>query len=185
RRSGGVRAAMIRTVLGDIDSALLGATNYHEHLFQVSPLLPGDELDDEEASRAEAQLLRGSGFTAMIDATPFGLGRNPEALARISASTGLHVVAATGRHREAHYPGAHPARAWRTAELAALFVAELTTGMSTDDADLLRGSDATGALAPDGRRVRAGIVKTGIDYWRISDFERRTREDTATAHRES
>ena len=35
---------MIRTVLGDIDPTTLGPTNYHEHLFQVSPLLRGDEL---------------------------------------------------------------------------------------------------------------------------------------------
>src|SRR5690606_29546269 len=40
----------IRTVLGDVAPAELGATNYHEHLFQISPLLPGDELDDEDAS---------------------------------------------------------------------------------------------------------------------------------------
>lgn len=37
----------IRTVLGDVDASLLGAVDYHEYLFQVSPLLPGDELDDE------------------------------------------------------------------------------------------------------------------------------------------
>lgn len=48
---------MIRTVLGDIDATELGATNYHEHLFQVSPLLPGDELDDEDASRAAARVV--------------------------------------------------------------------------------------------------------------------------------
>ena len=49
---------MIRTVLGDIEAAELGPTNYHEHLFQISPLLPGDELDDEERSGREAETLR-------------------------------------------------------------------------------------------------------------------------------
>ena len=44
----------VRTVLGDVDPAELGTVDYHEHLFQVSPLLPGDELDDEERSGAEA-----------------------------------------------------------------------------------------------------------------------------------
>ncbi len=64
----------VRTVLGDVDAASLGRVNYHEHLFQVSPLLPGDELDDEAASSAEAGLLKASGFESMVDATPFGLG---------------------------------------------------------------------------------------------------------------
>ncbi len=71
-------------VLGSIDARSLGRTYYHEHLFQITPLLPGDELDDEDASRQEAARLRESGFDAMIDATPTGLGRNPAALARIS-----------------------------------------------------------------------------------------------------
>jgi 5-phospho-D-xylono-1,4-lactonase len=40
----------VRTVLGDIAPTDLGRTNYHEHLFQVTPLLAGDELDDETAA---------------------------------------------------------------------------------------------------------------------------------------
>lgn len=174
---------MIRTVLGDIDPAALGPTNYHEHLFQVSPLLAGDELDDEDSSGAEAGLLHASGFAAMIDATPFGLARNPEALARISAATGLRIVATTGRHREAHYPAEHPTRAWSTDRLAALLVADLSVGMPADDADIFAGPDPARALTPEGSAVRAGMLKTGIDYWRISDFERTTLEAAATAHR--
>ena len=66
----------VRTVLGDqrLNSADR-VWDYHEHLFQISPLLPGDELDDEAASTAEASSLRGSGFDAMVDATPTGLRR--------------------------------------------------------------------------------------------------------------
>ena len=77
---------VIRTVLGDVDPAQLGATNYHEHLFQISPLLVGDELDDEDLSGREAALLKASGFTAMVDATPFGLGRDPDCLLYTSPS---------------------------------------------------------------------------------------------------
>ncbi|MDH5168175.1 aryldialkylphosphatase, partial [Microbacterium sp. RD02] len=124
----------VRTVLGDIDPSQLGRVDYHEHLFQVSPLLVGDELDDEAASGEEAGLLRASGFEAMADATPFGLGRDPAAVARISAATGLHVVATTGRHREAHYGPDHPMQVWGADRLAALFVSDLTRGMPADDA---------------------------------------------------
>ena len=47
--------ATVRTVLGDIPAADLGSCDYHEHLFQVSPLLSGDELDDESSSERAAR----------------------------------------------------------------------------------------------------------------------------------
>jgi predicted metal-dependent phosphotriesterase family hydrolase len=179
---------MIRTVLGDIDPAQLGAVDYHEHLFQVSPLLPGDELDDAACSGAEAALLRGSGFASMVDATPFGLGRNPEALARISTATGLRIIATTGRHREAHYAPEHPTRQAGVAPLTALFVHDILEGMPVDDAHVAPAAEtpAAGApiaLDPTGSPVRAGLLKGGIDYWRISDFERTTMLALAAAHR--
>ena len=99
-----IRPARVRTVLGDIEPNQLGVTDYHEHLFQSTPLLPGDSLDDEVASTAEAGALLQSGATAMVEATPLGLGRRPSAVARASAATGLHVVHTSGAHREAHRP---------------------------------------------------------------------------------
>ncbi|WP_313362732.1 aryldialkylphosphatase [Microbacterium sp.] len=175
----------VRTVLGDIDPSQLGRVDYHEHLFQVSPLLVGDELDDEAASGEEAGLLRASGFEAMADATPFGLGRNPAAVARISAATGLHVVATTGRHREAHYGPDHPMQVWGADRLAALFVSDLTRGMPADDAAVFETPDVPLAAGPGGEPVRAGMLKGGADYWRISPFERTTLVAVARAHRET
>jgi phosphotriesterase-related protein len=173
----------VRTVLGDIDPGSLGRVDYHEHLFQISPLLPGDELDDEQASGAEAASLRASGFEAMVDATPFGLGRDPEAVARISVSAGLAVVATTGRHRESHYGDAHPMQAWDAERLAALFSAEVQTGMAVDVAVILTSDEVATARTPEGRPVRAGMLKGGIGYWSISAFERTTIDALAAAHR--
>lgn len=175
----------VRTVLGDIDPSQLGRVDYHEHLFQVSPLLVGDELDDETASGEEAGLLRASGFEAMVDATPFGLGRDPAAVARISAATGLHVVATTGRHREAHYGPDHPMQVWGADRLAALFVSDLTRGMPADDAAVFETPDVPLAAGSGGEPVRAGMLKGGADYWRISPFERTTLVAVARAHRET
>lgn len=175
----------VRSVLGDLDPARLGRVDYHEHLFQVSPLLVGDELDDEAASGEEAGLLRASGFEAMVDATPFGLGRDPAAVARISAATGLHVVATTGRHREAHYGPDHPMQVWGADRLAALFVSDLTRGMPADDAAVFETPDVPLAAGPDGQPVRAGMLKGGADYWRLSPFERTTLVAVAQAHRET
>lgn len=173
----------IRTVLGDVDPAQLGATDYHEHLFQISPLLIGDELDDEDLSGREAALLKASGFTAMVDATPIGLGRDPEAVARISAGTGVQVVATTGRHREAHYGDDHPLQAWNVDRLAELFIADVTRGMPVDDALIFEAPEVARAAAPDGSPVRAGMLKAGVGYWSISPFERATLIAVAEAHR--
>lgn len=166
----------IRTVRGDIDASTLRAVNTHEHLFQVSPLLPTDELTDLERSRSEAASLRDSGFASMIDATPIGLGRNPVGLADISGSTGLTIVASTGMHREAHYGDDHPLRQWSVDRRAAAFVRDIVSGMPISD------PDGAPAEEVEGEPVRAGIIKTGIGYWSISAFERMTLEAAAIAH---
>ena len=171
-----IRPGHIRSVLGDVPADDLGRTNYHEHLFQVSPLLPGDELTDEAASQAEAGSLLSSGFDSMVDATPIGLGRDPEAVARISRATGLTIVATTGAHREAHYADDSWLRGLDTAALETLFVADLTTGMPRRDGEPTPASD------PAGEPIRAGVLKAGIDYWSISTFERSVIDAIGAAH---
>jgi hypothetical protein len=160
---------VIRTVLGDVSPEALGRCDYHEHLFQVSPLLPGDELDEEEASAAEAASLRLAGVDAMVEATPTGLGRDPAAVARISAATGLAVVHVTGAHRSEHYGEGHWLTAAAEDDLVARFTADILDGFPAEDSPW-RSSRATG---PDGTPVRAGMVKAGVGYWRIDPFERR------------
>jgi phosphotriesterase-related protein len=174
RPSGGVSATVevVRTVRGDLPSAQLGRVDYHEHLFQVSPLLPGDELDDEGASTTEAELLAGSGFDAMVDATPLGLGRRPRALSAASARSGLHVVATTGAHRAEHYRDQDWVLALDEHELEQRFVQDVTTGMAE--------ADRPGAAASP---VRAGVLKAGLGYWQIGPFERRVLTAVAAAHR--
>jgi predicted metal-dependent phosphotriesterase family hydrolase len=161
-----------RTTAGDVPPALLGRVDYHEHLFQVSALLPGDELDDEQASTREAVFLRESGFETMVDATPVGLGRNPAALARSAEASGLRIVATTGAHRDEHYPGGHWLTDMASDRLAAMFLSELVEGLPEQD-----GPGETTRVD-----VRAGLVKMGVGYWRISAFERRVADSVAQAH---
>lgn len=171
----------VRTVLGDVPAGRLGRTDYHEHLFQVSPLLPGDELTDERASGEEATALRRSGFESMVDATPTGLGRRPAAVAAISARTGLAVVATTGAHRAGHYP----ARPWlleaTVEQLAGWFRRDVVHGMPEADGP----GEQPPARGPDGAPVRAGLLKAGIDYWRIDGFSRRVLAALAAVHGET
>lgn len=161
----------IRTVGGDIAPENLGRTDYHEHLLQVTPLLPGDGLDDVDASAAEAADLRAAGIDALVELTPIGLGRDSAGVARIARQAGLHVVAATGVHREAHYPEDHPVRSWDVPDLAGRFVAELTEGTWLDPFNTAAGRGPT-----------AGVIKVGTGYWSISAFERRVLEAAGEAH---
>jgi 5-phospho-D-xylono-1,4-lactonase len=159
----------VRTVLGDIPMERLGRCDYHEHLFQVSPLLVGDELDDEQASTQEAESLRQAGIDAFVDATPTGLGRNPGAVARISQSTGIAVVHVSGANHQGHYGSMHWLLEADENDLVNRFLADVRDGLPAEDGPS-RGDPAVG---PSGDPVRAGMLKAGIGYWRISPFERR------------
>ena len=164
-----IETGFARTVLGDVPVGELGRVNTHEHAFQVSPLLPGDELRNEASSAAEFSLLRGSGFESVVDATPLGLGRQPEALARVARASGMHVIATTGMHRDGHYAGS-PLLELSAEERASVFVRDIAEGMPAGDID----GDVTD--------VRAGIAKVGIDYWKITASESATIEAVAAAH---
>ena len=146
---------VIRTVLGDVPPELLGRTDYHEHLLQATPLLPGDELDDVDRSADEAGELRGEGIDALVELTPIGLGRDPHGLRSIAHRSGLRVVMATGVHRSAHYADDHPVRGWDESTLTATFINELTCGVTVP----------TEGCTPDPARVRAGVIKVGVGYW--------------------
>ena len=159
----------VRTVLGDVPAGELGRCDYHEHLFQVSPLLAGDELDDEQASGLEAEALVAAGVDAMIEATPTGLGRDPSGVARISHRTGLRVVHVSGAHRQEHYGSGHWLLAADEPDLVRRFTSDVQSGLPAQD-----GVDRPEtAVGPTGEPVRAGMLKAGVGYWRISPFERR------------
>ncbi|QBI22058.1 aryldialkylphosphatase [Egibacter rhizosphaerae] len=160
---------MVRTVLGDRRPDLLGRTDYHEHLRHVSPLLPGEELDDPDRSEQEAASLSGAGVDAIVDLTPIGLGRDPAFLRAVSERTGLGIVMATGVHREAHYPQDHPVRALDERRLQQRFVRDVRESAIAD-------------AEPLAEPVRAGILKVGIGYWSISAFEARVLDAAAAAH---
>jgi phosphotriesterase-related protein len=72
---------------------------------------------------------------------------------------GLHVVGATGLHREVHYPADHPLRGEPTEALADRFAADLRAD------------------------IPAGIVKLGASYHVITPFEAKAFEAGAEAHR--
>jgi 5-phospho-D-xylono-1,4-lactonase len=158
-----VSAAVVRTVRGDVEPAALGPCDAHEHLFLETPLQPHDTFLDVGKAIEEAGSLAAAGARALVDWTPAGLGRSAEGLAAVSEATGLHVVAATGLHRDAHYAPDDPVRAAAAGTLAERFAREVTEGI-----------DATS--------IRAGIVKVGASYHHVTPFEATVFEAAAEAH---
>ncbi|TVR37737.1 MAG: aryldialkylphosphatase [Nitriliruptor sp.] len=201
--AGAERAAVVRTVTGDLPTHRLGRTDYHEHLLMRSPLLAGDELDDVDRSAAEALALRRAGIDALVELTPLGCGRDLRGLATIAERTGMHIVGATGVHREAHYGSDHWVRGLGPDALVDRFVREITDGCFDDPPSAVGSppqeiptSEATAsgnapagtedprtATDPIGTGVRAGVVKVGIGYWSITGFERQVLLAAAETHR--
>ena len=122
-----------------------GIVEAHAHL-HIDPPGPGPALRDEAVAAAELASFRDAGGALVVDCQPGGAGRDGAALARISRTAGVPVVAATGFHLRRYHAGGPP---WNRVEAAReRFEREL--GERLDEA-----SD-----------VRAGIVKaawTGED----------------------
>ncbi|MEU5440030.1 phosphotriesterase [Streptomyces griseofuscus] len=152
---------VIRTVLGDIRPQELGVCDAHDHLFLRSRQLPGRELDDVAAARAELEAFRTVGGAAVVQWTPHGMGRRAADLATLSRATGVHLVCATGLHQAPHV--APELLEGLRGRLAEVFVTELTEGIGTSG-------------------VRAGLIKVAGGFHTLDAHARWTMTAAAEAH---
>jgi phosphotriesterase-related protein len=160
--------ASIETVTGPIGAADLGFTLVHEHVACASagvvrswPVLYGGR--EALLARAVEVLTRAreDGIGAIVDATPFDLGRDVSFLAECAERSGMRIIACSG-----HWLIPTPATANRTTDqLARLFIAELTEGA-------------------DGTSIRAGVLKVASEE-AIEPFDQRVLEAAIVAHRET
>ncbi|MEU9987534.1 phosphotriesterase [Streptomyces sp. NPDC048045] len=152
----------VRTVLGDVRPEELGVCDAHDHLFLRSPQLPGQELNDASAARAELTAFREAGGEAVVQWTPYGMGRRAADLMELSRATGVHLVCATGLHQAAHYDPEVLGKL--RGGLAEMFVSELTGGIGTSG-------------------VRAGLIKVAGGFHTLDAHARWTMTAAAEAHR--
>jgi len=131
----------IQTVLGKIAPEELGFCHSHEHImlaegvpFTIDSALCADNYDK---SLQELELLKSVGGRALVDAQPIGAGRMSAELVKLSAASGVHIVASTGFHRADFYNKGHWVSTWDEARIAELFVHEITVGMFTNTEDAL------------------------------------------------
>jgi phosphotriesterase-related protein len=130
----------ILTVCGPVEADQAGYTLSHEHLLcDLWPFVRSYDaiLDDESLAIRELGAYHQAGGRTLVDVTSGGLGRNPNALRRISAASGVHVVMGAAWYRETVYPSC--VYELDSAALAEYIVKEITVGV-------------------DGTDVRAGVI---------------------------
>ncbi len=171
------RKGRIQTVLGIIDPGDLGFTQTHEHVFVnlIPEALRADNvgepitlenagyvrrnwlsnprnlyLEDEDEAIEELKRFKDSGGGTIVELTPIRTCRNPEALARVSRATQVHIVMGTSFYTAAY----HPPNIDELSEeaIADIFVNDITHGA-------------------DGTDIRAGIIGEIALDWPVHENE--------------
>jgi 5-phospho-D-xylono-1,4-lactonase len=154
----------IRTVCGDIDPAQLGACYSHEHVLCSPPPDVTDrdlELDSELAALQELTWFKQAGGLALVEMTPADCGRNAPGMKRVSEATGIHIIAATGLHKE-KFSG-RIVKDKSIDELADRFVRDVAEGV-------------------DGTDIKAGVIKAASSLNTITVNEEKVFRAAARAH---
>jgi phosphotriesterase-related protein len=160
------------TVLGPVPASDLGTTAIHEHLFidtssywirQFGRPKPEAVLDDEALAVAELTHFTAAGGRTLVDITPIGIGRNPEACRRVAQATGLNIVVAAGYYTHFFHPP----------ELYDQTIDQIAAGMLAEIRD---GIGATG--------IRPGLLKVAT-FLEIAPTEEKALRAAARAQRAS
>jgi len=167
-----VAERQVVTVTGPRALDTLGVVDAHDHLLVDSPASPGEGFTDPARSILEVLEGKATGIGTIVEMTPIGLGRDPAGLRAIAAATDVAVIGATGYHRDTHYPTGHWVHEATVEVLADRVIADLRDGMHPFD-----WNDP--GLPLDA--ARAGAIKGGASYHRITRSERRRLEAIAGA----
>lgn len=169
--------ATVQTVTGPIDSADLGRTLAHEHVFVLGEehRLNYQDWDEEamvEKAVADLTELASLGIDSIMDPTVLGLGRYIPRIQRIAERVDLNIVAATGLYTyneipfQFHYTG--PGLLFDQPEpLTEMFVKDLTKGIADTGvrAAFLKCAIEEQGLTPGVERVMRAVgqahVRTG------------------------
>jgi len=165
----------VPTATGLVDSAALGRTLMHEHVFLLTPEVQANHDEwDEEAAVADAVTklteLAAAGYDTIVDPTVIGIGRYVPRIVRVAQQVDLAIIVATGvytydtapfyfRHRG---PGLLPDL---PDPMIDMFIRDLTIGIP--------GTDG----------VRAAFLKCAIDHYGMTPDVERILRAVARAHR--
>ena len=166
----------VQTVKGAIQTAQLGATLMHEHVFVLSteidqnyPAAWGDEEQHVAAAIARLNELKAAGVDTIVDLTVVGLGRYIPRIQRVAAATNLNIVVATGLYTYNDIPHFFHFRGPGTLlggpeTMVDMFVKDITEGIA-------------------GTGVKAAILKCATDEPGVTPGVERVLRAVAKAHR--
>ncbi|OGO50935.1 MAG: phosphotriesterase [Chloroflexi bacterium RBG_16_68_14] len=158
----------VETLRGPIDTAQLGFTLMHEHVFVLSQGVPESfpSVWDEEAQIASAREklreLADLGVQTFVDLTVLGLGRNIPRLQRALEGISLNVIIATGLYTYNELPQYFQNRDIDV--MVDLFVRDITGGIQ-------------------GTKVKAAILKCATDEPGVTPGVEKVLRAVARAHR--
>jgi phosphotriesterase-related protein len=166
----------VNTARGAIDTASLGVTLMHEHVFVLSPEIDhnypevwGDEAKREADAVTRLNELKSRGVDSIVDLTVIGMGRYIPRIARIAAQTDINIVAATGVYTYNdvpmyfHFSGPGTPLGEPMVEM---FVKDIEQGIAGTD-------------------VKAAILKCATDEPGVTPGVERVLRAVAQAHRET
>jgi len=157
------------TTLGDFAASDLGAILPHEHV--VADLRPLGERDADsnhpvamirKLIEPEVRAALSVGVTAIVEATPIGVGRRADAIEAISAATGMPFVVATGVYREPWVPSL--VRELTSSELTDWMLRELEDRIpgTTTRAGWIKLSAGDDGMTPEEERILRAAARAAI-----------------------
>jgi phosphotriesterase-related protein len=167
--------ATVATVRGSVDSADLGTTLMHEHVFVLTPDVqqnyPGEWDEQARVADAVARLtaLKQAGVDTIVDPTVVGLGRYLPRIQRINQQVDINIVVATGVYTYGDAPFFFRFRGPAVAEtlpepMVDMFVRDISDGIA-------------------GTGVRAAFLKCAVDAPGLTADCERILRAVAAAHR--
>jgi phosphotriesterase-related protein len=171
----------VETVRGPVDSADLGRTYMHEHVFVLTPDVQqnypqewGSEDDRVADAVAKLTALAAQGTRTIVDPTVIGLGRYLPRIQRIAEQVpDLNIVVATGCYTYGDVPFFFHHR-------GPALSAALGTEVPDPMVDLFVGDIVDGIA---GTGVKAGMLKCAIDEQGLTPGVERVMRAVAKAHR--
>lgn len=158
------------TTQGPLASHQLGPILAHEHV--VADLRPLAEREPSaahpiDAIRAviepEVRAALGVGITAIVDATPVGVGRRADAVEAISKATGMPFALATGIYREPWVP--EWVRRSSSAQLTEWMLGELQERVAGADtpAAWIKVSAGDQVMTPEEERILRAAARAAVE----------------------
>ena len=172
--------SLIETTLGPLPAEQLGWINAHDHVIMDGGYTvvktPDFKLDSVEKAIEEMGYWQQAGGGAVVDAQPFGSGRNARKLIEVSKATGLPIIVPTGFQSKEFYLPDHWQFKYDEDTLAMLLLQEVSEGV-----------DLNGYESPIVERssVKAGFIKVAGEYQLVSEHTRRHIRAAGRVHQQT